>query len=66
MWLDITMDEIALSKELQGTGQLFEEVTDDDLVEGTSSRIWIFGHHIASIPMGSEAISTLDEHGQVP
>lgn len=65
MRLNITMDQVAVAKEPQSAGQLLEEMANNDLVEGTSGRVGVFGNHISCIPVIPEGMTTLDEEGQV-
>lgn len=59
------MDQIPIPEELEGTGQLLEEVSDDDLIESAHSRIGVLGYHIAGVAMVPQRFPPLDEQGQV-
>lgn len=59
------MDEMSIPQELEGTGQLFEKVADDDLVEGAPFGVGVLGDHVPGVAMVAQGISALDEEGQV-
>lgn len=44
---------------------MLEKVADDDLVEGTTTRIWVLGHHFPCVWVFPQGIPSFDEHRQV-
>lgn len=63
---DISMDEVPVAEELEGAGQLLEEMPDDHLIEGAHTGIGVFGYHIPSVPVVPEGVPPLDEEREVP
>ena len=59
------MDEVPVPQELQGTGKLFQKMTDDDLVQSTNCRIGISSHHVLHSLISHQLVSRLDEHGKI-
>ena len=59
------MDEVPSPKELKSACQLFQEVSDDDLIETTSCRVRVLPYHVCRCVMSMEGVSFFDEVGQV-
>ena len=59
------MDEVSVAQEFQRAGQLLEEVSDNDLVEGTTGRVRVLGNHVSGEGMIAERVASRNEHGQV-
>jgi len=59
------MDKVPDTEELQCTGELLQEMADDDFMQTASPWIWVLCHHVPHIYTVSYLLPPLDELGQV-
>lgn len=59
------MDVVLLAQELEGAGELLDEVSDDDLVQARVRRAGVFPGHVMGSGMRTELLSLLDKEGEV-
>lgn len=59
------MDKVALSEELQGTGQLLHEVANYNLVEASVRDTWVFPCHVARGRMCDEFLPLLNKERKI-
>ena len=66
MWLDVPMNEVSIPQEFHSTRQLFEEMSNNDLVQASVKRVGVFADHVSQRRVIAQLISLLDEVRQIP